>query len=232
MSGAPTGGVVIVMAKAPRPGLVKTRMCPPLTLDQAAELYACMLDDVLAATRAQAAALDLEPVVAVHPEDARAELTERVPAGFRVVAQAGAGLGARMDRAVREAFAGGASRVLVRGSDNPALSLEHLRETLQLLERHDLVLTPDRDGGYGLVALSRPAPGLFDHPMSTSTLLDDTLAGARRSGLGVALAKPCFDIDTARDLRALDAWRRSVGDPDLCPRTLAWIDGMGPIDAA
>jgi hypothetical protein len=215
------------MAKAPRPGLVKTRMCPPLTQQQAAELYSCMLDDVLEASRVHAGVLGLEPVVAVHPADALVEVADRAPPAFRVIAQSGGGLGARMDHAVREACAGGADRVLLRGSDNPVLSLAHVQEVARLLDSHDLVLTPDSDGGYGLVAVTRPWPGVFDHPMSTRTLLDETVSGARRRGLAVALSQACFDLDCVLDLRALDSWRRSVDDRSLCARTLDWLDEMG-----
>jgi len=79
-------GAVIVFAKAPRPGLVKTRMAPPLSPDQAAELYSNLLDDVLEATGVFAEALGLSAVVAVHPPDACSEIALRAPRNFRVIA--------------------------------------------------------------------------------------------------------------------------------------------------
>lgn len=227
--GAPAG-VLVVFAKAPRPGLVKTRMCPPLEPAEAAELYGCMLDDVLEASVAHAKALGLELVLAVHPEDAQPELADRTPPPFRVIAQHGEGLARRMDRAIRQACAAGHERVILRGSDNPGLGLDHLRATLDLLKRHDVVLTPDRDGGYGAIGLHAPHPGLFDHAMSTDRLLDETTRSARERGLAVALAPESFDLDTVDDLARLG---ERPGGPEAAresARTLAWADSheLGP----
>ncbi len=217
-------GTLVVLAKAPRPGLVKTRMCPPLTPEQAAELYACMLDDVLHATLAHASELGLDPVVAVHPADALGEVADRAPGAFRVVRQRGDGLAARMDWAMREACATGCERVILRGSDNPAVGFEHVRDLLDLLGRHDVVLTPDRDGGYGMVGVRAPVRGLFDHEMSAEGLLDETLRSARAQGIDVALGEEGFDLDSIEDLATLDDWRRVGEHTHTCARTIAWID--------
>jgi hypothetical protein len=217
-------GVVIVFAKAPRPGLVKTRMCPPLTPEQAADLYGCMLDDVLEATAGWARGLGLECVLAAHPSDALIELADRAPVEFKVVAQRGGGLAARMDHAIREACAGGFERVLLRGSDNPAMSHAHLREALALLDRHAAALTPDCDGGYGLVAVRAPIDGLFDHTMSSEGLLEATVDAARARGVEVALGAEAFDLDSIGDLARLDAWRRTGDETHICARTISWIE--------
>jgi rSAM/selenodomain-associated transferase 1 len=218
-----SAGALIVFAKAPRAGTVKTRLCPPFTLDQAAQLYACLLADVLEASAGFAAQLGLEPVLAVHPPEAGRELARGAPRAFRVVAQHGAGLAERMERAVREAGAAGARRILLRGSDSPLLSERAVRAALEALEHADLALRPDRDGGYQLVALARPAPSLFDHAMSTGSALRDALANARAQGLAVRLLEPGFDLDTAADLRWL-ARARGPEAERLCPRTLAFLD--------
>jgi rSAM/selenodomain-associated transferase 1 len=215
-------GVLVIFAKAPRPGLVKTRMSPPLSADQAAELYGHLLDDVLCVSAEIALALALDAVVTVHPADATGEMARRVPAGFRVIAQRGRNLSERMGWAVAEAAAGGAGRILVRGSDSPTLGRESIDEALAGLEEHDLVLSPDLDGGYALVGLRKPATGLFDHPMSTGTVLRETLANANRLGLASALLAPCFDLDTAADLAHLSRVRTRA--EQRCPRTLAYLD--------
>ncbi len=90
------GGVLLVFAKEPRPGFVKTRMSPPLGAEVAAELYAHLLQDVLEAMASAAPTLGLEPVLVVHPPEAAAALAQRAPAPFRVIAQRGADLGSRM----------------------------------------------------------------------------------------------------------------------------------------
>jgi rSAM/selenodomain-associated transferase 1 len=216
-------GAIVVFAKAPRAGGVKTRLCPPFTPQEAADLYARLLADVLAATAEFARELSLAPLVAVHPPEACAEIARLAPTAFRAVAQRGADLGARMTWAVREAAAGGAACVLLRGSDSPLIDGADLREALAALDAADLVLRPDRDGGYGLVGLKRPAPGLFDHPMSTKSVLADTLANAARAGLRARVLRAGFDIDTLEDLRRLETLR-SPRLARLCPATLAFLD--------
>ena len=218
-------GVVIVFAKAPRPGEVKTRMCPPLSHGEAAELYASMLADVLEATARAARLLGIDPVLAVHPPGLCAELARDVPTPFRVVAQRGPGLAARMAWAVREAAAAGVRRVLLRGSDSPTLDGAALASALADLDEHDVVLRPDRDGGYNLVGLRRPTPEIFDHQMSTASVLEDTLARAKALGLAVKVAEPGFDLDTLADLRWLARERDRAAD--LCARTLAFADQRG-----
>ena len=165
--------------------------------------------------------------------DACAELARSAPPVYRVVPQRGPDLASRMAFSVAEQAAAGCNRILIRGSDSPALDAEAVEEALAALEDHDLVLCPDRDGGYNLVGLRRPAPGLFDHPMSTERVLDDTLAGASRLGLRTHVQQARFDVDTVADLRLL-AQVRSAGQAALCPRTLAYLDagGLWPADPA
>jgi hypothetical protein len=150
-------------------------------------------------------------------------MARRAPAGFRTLAQRGPGLAARMEAALVDAAALGHAPLLLRGSDSPLLGEESLAAALAALGRAELVLGPDRDGGYQLVGLRRPAPGLFDHPMSTASVLDDTLARAAELGLTSELLAPSFDIDRAADL-ALLAEARAAGQARACPRTLAWLD--------
>jgi rSAM/selenodomain-associated transferase 1 len=216
-------GALVVLAKAPRAGEVKTRLCPPFSPQEAADLYARLLADVLAASAEIAHALELVPILAVQPPQACGELARNAPARFRVVPQRGPDLGARMDWALREACAAGAPRVVLRGSDSPLIDGEIVAAALAGLDDADLVLRPDRDGGYGLIAVERPAPGLFDHPMGTGSVLADTLAAAERLGLRTQLLEPGFDIDTLADLRRLEALR-SPRLARLCPATLGYLD--------
>jgi len=222
-----SAGSLVVFAKAPRPGTVKTRLCPPLRPEQAAELYACMLDDVLETSAAACRELHLAALLAVHPPDAVAELAARAP-GFHVLAQRGADLGERMEAAAAEAAGRLPGAVLLRGSDSPALSLEAIRAALAALASADLVVAPGADGGYDLIALAAPAPGLFRHPMSTSSVLDDTLAAARARGLGCqVLPFQTFDLDTPPDLARLAAARRAAqrsGSRVSFSRTAGYLD--------
>lgn len=219
-------GALLVFAKEPRPGEVKTRLCPPLAPDESAALYACMLDDALEVSAAAAAELGLAPYLYVAPAEACGRLERRAPPGFRVRPQQGPDLGTRMERAIAEVAAAGGAPLLLRGSDSPTLGAADLRAALAALAEVDLALSPDPDGGYGLVALRRAAPGLFAHPMSTARVLENTLARARALGLRTRLLAPGFDVDTFDDLAHLARARRE-GRAAACPRTLAWLDARG-----
>ncbi len=210
-------GWFIVFAKAPRPGLVKTRLSPPLSLDQSADLYEQMLADVLEASSRFARKFGLEPILAFYPPDAVGELIHRVPPDFRLQAQRGLGLAERMANAFAEGAAAGARWVLLRGSDSPALGLAHVASAVDSLEAgYDLVLTPDKGGGYAMVGLRQPCAELFDVPMSTQDVLGQTLAIANHVGLRTTVSAPAFDLDTAADFSALDSLS-SEESSDLCP---------------
>jgi rSAM/selenodomain-associated transferase 1 len=217
------GGVIVVFAKEPRAGQVKTRMCPPLSPTRAAELYACLLDDVLEATAHFSVELGLSPVLAVHPPGACRTLARRAPSVFRVVPQRGANLAERMEWGAAQAGAEGARRILLRGSDSPCLGTAIVSAALQALETNDLTICPDEDGGYSLIGMRRPIARLFDHPMSTNSVLEDTVANAHAQHLKTHRLPSSFDLDTVSDLRFL-AEARQEGDAHLCRRTFEWLD--------
>ncbi len=216
-------GVLVVFAKRPVPGRVKTRMCPPLSPEQAAEFYAAMLQDVLEASSVAALSHDLEPVLAIDPPSAASDISRLCPPGFRVVAQRGADLSERMAWAVAQSAATGATRILLRGSDSPTLDEEAIGSALRALSDHDLVICPDRDGGYNLIGLRGSTPGLFDQAMSTPSALDDTLSNAERAGLRSHVLPPGFDLDTVQDLRWL-ADAVAMGRALSCRRTVEYAD--------
>lgn len=224
---AGVAGALIVFAKDPVPGRVKTRLVPPFSPRQAAEFYAAMLDDVLEASSQFARVYDLAPILAIDPPGAVGSIAARVPADYRVIPQRGSNLGERMGWAMRDAASGGANRILLRGSDSPALDAEQFGDALRTLDEAELVVCPDLDGGYNLIGLRRPAAGLFDHPMSTRTALEDTLANAAALGLASQVQPPSFDIDTAEDLvwlaRARSGPTREAVTR-LCPKALAYLD--------
>jgi hypothetical protein len=222
-------GWLVVFAREPVPGRAKTRLSPPFSPAEAAAFYRCLLADVLDESAAAAARLALEPVLVVDPPGATAELAARAPAGFRALPQAPGELGVRMAAAAHQAAAAGAPCALLRGSDSPCLDRGSLREAALALREFDLVVRPDRDGGYNLVglgpaALAAAASGaLFDHPMSTPTVLDDTLRRAGSLRLRSHEMAPGFDVDRFDDLRWLAAERHKDGTIP-CPRSLAFLD--------
>lgn len=216
-------GWFIVFGKAPRPGLVKTRLSPPLTLEQSASLYQEMLIDVLDASLEFARDLDLDPVLAFHPPEAAMEMIECVPAGFRLQRQVGGGLGERMANAFAEAAAAGAERVLLRGSDSPAVSGAIFDQAMQFLdEGADIALSPDQGGGYAVVGMRSPHRTLFDLPMSTDRVLDQTIRFAEAEGLVVRKTHSVFDLDIVDDFGAFDGLSETER-LDLCPRSVQAI---------
>ena len=196
---------LVLFAKAPIPGQVKTRLCPPLTPDEAASLHGSFVLDSMERSKAaiQQQKLSLDRVLACAPSAAHVFfkiLGERH--GVRLIDQVGDDLGSRMDQAVSTLCAEGYRRLLIVGTDLPSLPLSIYRDALAQLDRHPVVLGPALDGGYYLLGLTQPAPELFDRiPWSTAEVLKATLARAEAAGLTVGQLQPWRDVDTVEDLR-------------------------------
>ena len=202
---------LVLFAKAPIPGQVKTRLCPPLTGDEAASLHGTFVLDALerssqAAIRGVAKlAPRFDRFLACAPSAEHVffkVLEERH--GVRLIDQIGDDLGARMEHALAEMFRIGYQRAVIVGTDLPALPESVYEDAFGLLAGHDLVLGPSFDGGYYLIGLSRTAPELFRHiPWSTPDVLRCTQTKAHALGLTAALLQPQRDVDTIDDVLAL-----------------------------
>jgi glycosyltransferase A (GT-A) superfamily protein (DUF2064 family) len=204
-------------------------MSPPLSLDECAELYQAMLTDVLDASADFAATLDLISVLAFHPPDAVSELIGCVPPGMRLQVQRGVDLGERMANAFAEAAATGADRILLRGSDSPALERSVFETAMNQLDAgDDVVFTPDQSGGYAMVGMRAPHPALFKLAMSTEEMMEQTLRISTSLGLRSSMTAPGFDLDTVGDFHCFDALS-SARVSDLCPRTVKLISSL-PLD--
>ena len=186
--------VIILFAKAPIPGRVKTRLVPPLTSEQAAKLHTAMVWDTLELLQ-QLRGVDIE----LHTDIATDAWTM---AGVAKRIQSEGDLGLKMLKAMEAALAAGHDRAMIAGSDSPALPLDHLEELLAAEE--DVALGPTEDGGYYAVSCRKVQNGMFDGVQwSTQRTLDQTVEAVRRSGFSVRLGRPWFDIDTPRDLARL-----------------------------
>jgi rSAM/selenodomain-associated transferase 1 len=198
---------LVIFAKAPIPGQVKTRLCPPLTQDEAATLHGSFVLDTLERTKTAIAKFRLPAarVLACAPSSTHVFfkiMAERH--GVRLLDQEGADLGVRMHAAFASLFAQGFKRVVLVGTDVPSLPLTHYRQAFEALDTHDLVLGPAEDGGYYLIALTRPAPELFhDIPWSSDRVLAATHDRAGEAGLRAVLLPVWRDVDTIDDLRSL-----------------------------
>jgi rSAM/selenodomain-associated transferase 1 len=191
---------LLVVAKQPAPGQTKTRLCPPLTHDQAAELYDCFLRDTLSIMRAVS---DVRCVIGYLPEDAQGYFRQLAP-DMELSPQRGSSLGERLDHLLTEALLGGSQRAVIMDSDSPTLPSAYLQQAFDDLADADVVLGPTHDGGYYLIGLNKPQPHLLrEVQMSTSHVLADTVALAENSGLNVSLLPVWYDVDTIEELHQL-----------------------------
>lgn len=204
--------VVVVLAKAPVAGRVKTRMCPPATPAEAADLAAAALLDTLAAAAAVPGA---ETVVALDgdlTDAARADDVAAALAGRWVLDQRGAGLGARIAAAHADAAALLPGRATIQiGTDTPQVEPTVLGGCAGLLDAADAVLGPAVDGGWWLLGLRDPraAALIADVPTSRSDTGERTLRALRAGGLRVAVGPELRDVDTVAD--AIEVARAAPG---------------------
>ncbi len=209
--------LLALFAKAPRPGEVKTRLVPPLTLEQAAELYEAMLRDIL---EQHAETTEFDLALGFTPADAAGWFRRVAPPSYRLEVQQGATLGERMCGLFSHYTEAGYERIVLRGTDAPTLPAVRISEAFAALGRADLVLCPDLDGGYSLIGLRRRCDALFELALSRGDVLRETLARAHQAGLRSEVLSPHYDVDRGADLERL------ARDPAAksAPRTFAWLE--------
>jgi len=199
----------LVVAKAPVPGRVKTRLGADVGMRAAAEVAAAALLDTLAACRAAFGAADCLLALSGDLRQAvRGPEIETALAGWYVFEQRGDGLGARLAHA--HADVPGGRPVLQVGMDTPQLAAEHLHAGAAALEGADALLGPAEDGGWWLLGLRDPATAvvLRDVPMSTPTTYVDTRRALEDGGLEVATGTVLRDVDTVADADLLAGGHR------------------------
>lgn len=194
----PLKPALAVFIKAPEPGQCKTRLCPPLSFEQAAELYRHFCRDVMETAQTVNAnlwiAYDPSPL---HP-------TPQWAANCPYFFQTGSNLGERLIHAFNTLFTYSFRPVVIIGSDAPLLTAEILTTAFTTLEREEVVIGPALDGGYYLVGLTNPHPELFRGiPWSTGEVLNATRVILKKKGLRTALLQTESDTDTPEDVRSL-----------------------------
>jgi rSAM/selenodomain-associated transferase 1 len=215
--------VLVIMAKAPRPGAVKTRLAPSLSPAAVTAFYGCLLDDTLALARSLG---DVEVAIMCPGSDVN-ELAQLAGSDITVVAQKGEGLAAGLT-SVFAHFAPDRQRdahqrrIIAFNSDSPHLPHSVLEDAFETLAAHDVVVGPTYDGGYYLVGAKASHPALFTGDgMGTSNALDRLRSSAQALELSVGFADSFYDIDVADDLTRLAAELRLA--PARAPRTAAWL---------
>lgn len=192
--------LLVVVAKAPVPGEVKTRLTPEFSPQQAADLYHCFLQDRM---RAIGSLKDIDLAIAFTPDDARETFAPFARRGFKLFAQRGKNLGERLNNIFLDQLAGDYHAVSIIDSDSPDLPGSTVEEsfTRLLSDGADVVFGPCYDGGYYLVGMRKPHPSLFrDIPWSTESVLAQTLKKAKQLNLKTVLLPWWNDLDTFEDL--------------------------------
>lgn len=210
--------VLVIMAKAPRPGAVKTRLARSLSPHAVTGFYCCLLKDTLALAQSLKG---IEVAIMCPPSDVN-ELAQFADKEVSVVAQKGEGLAAGLT-SVFAHFAGGRQqRTIAFNSDSPHLPRFVLERAFETLAAHDVVVGPTHDGGYYLVGAKAGYPTLFANDgMGTSSALERLLSRARTLELSVGFADPFYDIDVADDLSRLASELRVA--PARAPHTAEWL---------
>lgn len=217
---------LVIMAKAPRVGSVKTRLAVNLSPQQATELYACFLNDTIALGQT----LHQVEVAIMCPESDVADLSRSVSEAVPVMPQAGQGLAAGLTSVFAHFAHSGRQRVIAFNSDSPHLPASVLENAFDVLESCDLVVGPTHDGGYYLVGAKASHPALFEGGgMGTTNALEALMARAQKLQLSAGFTDPFYDIDVACDLARLAAELRLA--PDKAPRTAAWLKAWTPAAA-
>jgi uncharacterized protein len=210
--------VLVIMAKAPRPNAVKTRLTPSLSREAVIAFYCCLLNDTLALARSLG---DVEVAIMCPDSDVN-ELAQLAGNEASVVAQKGEGLAAGLTSVFTHFAEDHQRSIIAFNSDSPHLPPSVLEHAFETLAAHEVVVGPTHDGGYYLVGAKSSHPALFARDgMGTSSALERLLSRARTLELSVGFVDPFYDIDVTDDLSRLAAELRLA--PERAPRTAVWL---------
>ena len=218
---------LVIMAKAPKPGRVKTRLTGSLPSPAVTALYRCLLEDTLTLAKS----LTSVEVAVMCPEPDQDELVHLLGNTVPVVAQIGEGLAAGLNSVFRHFTTAGRQHIIAFNSDSPHLAPSVLDSAFEVLATYDVVVGPTHDGGYYLVGAKAAHPSLFESDgMGTRSALDRLLIRTKALALSTGLTEPFYDIDVADDLLLLAQELRLA--PERAPRTAGWFgkwqQGVGP----
>jgi uncharacterized protein len=209
---------LVIMAKAPQPGRVKTRLTETLPSPAVTALYRCLLADTLTLAKS----LTSVEVAVMCPEPDQDELAHLFGHTVQVVAQKGDGLAAGLDSVFRHFTDVSQPHVIAFNSDSPHLAPSVLDSAFEILAAHDVVVGPTHDGGYYLVGAKTAHPSLFEgNGMGTRSALDRLLTRTKVLELSTGFTEPFYDIDVANDLLLLSRELRLA--PAKAPRTAGWF---------
>ncbi|MGE5277586.1 MAG: TIGR04282 family arsenosugar biosynthesis glycosyltransferase [Acidobacteriota bacterium] len=227
---APVPPSLLLFARAPQVGRVKTRLTPAIGAAGAALLYRAFLED---AARTYGFPASWSPVLWADPDPGDPGLAALFGSPWRVHAQPEGDLGARLAAAFREEFARGSPAAVAVGSDHPALPRRRIEEVFERLDSGlEAALIPAEDGGYCAIGLrvGTPVEEVFrEIPWSSAEVLSATLGRLSRIGLRFELLPGSFDVDRPEDLARLRAEvdARDPSEPDYPSATAVALASLG-----
>jgi rSAM/selenodomain-associated transferase 1 len=228
-----------VMTKAPQAGRVKTRLVPPLTPEEAAELNKGFLRDTAAAISSACSRRPVgdegktarsSPIAVYTPAGAESAYTDVLPADFSLLPQRGDEFGERLYFAVEDLFKCGFDSLCLIDSDSPTVPAENFEQAVELLSTSEdrVVLGPSDDGGYYLIGMKKPHRHLFEQiDWSTERVLNQTIQRATEIGIEVKLLPTGYDVDDDASLRRLcNELLGEQGDDSVAPSTRKFLAGL------
>lgn len=199
---------LIVFAKEPKEGKVKTRLLRSLSKVRCLGLYRAFVKDTLDLARKITSA---EKILAYEAWGNQPRYLRRIAADFTFYRQSGRGLGQRMNNAFKVAHKSGAKKIIIIGSDAPNLPPKFLREAFAALKYQDVVIGPADDGGYYLIGLKEPCAELFKNvPWSSAQTLKNTLKNTTALKKKVIVLDKWYDVDSVESLSRLKADLRKL----------------------
>jgi rSAM/selenodomain-associated transferase 1 len=224
---------VAIMAKASLAGKVKTRLVPPLSYEEAAELNTCCLADVAANVAAASAQTPIHAYAAYHPLGSEQFFEDLLPDNFKLLSPREPTIGRSLFHAARDLFAVGYRLVCLINADSPTLPTDLLVEAVHCLQEPGdrVVLGPAADGGYYLIGLKQFHQRLFEAiDWSTERVYRQTMMRAAEIGVPVAPLAEWYDVDDeaslavlARDLLSAPDMKADHNGSYAAPRTTAFL---------
>ncbi len=212
---------LIIFAKEPKNGKVKTRLHDYLSENLCVDLYKAFLKDTLDFTDKIACE---HKIIAYDSNGRSPEYLKNIAPRYTFYKQKHGSLGGRMHNAFRFAKDAGASKVIIIGSDSPTLPASTIKKAFSLLDRADLVLGPSLDGGYYLIGLKSPCAGIFkDVTWSSPKVLKETLKNAKKLKKRVVLLDKMYDIDDVKALLLYKNDLRKKKNRNIARRTKKFI---------
>lgn len=225
-----------VMAKAPRAGKVKTRLSPPLTLEQSAALNICFLQDTAQNIAEVSTSGQSAGMICYTPIGDESAFDDLLPSSFQLIPQRGDAFGERLLAAAEDILRCGYGSVCLIDSDSPTVPAAAFQQAVAELARPGdrIVLGPSHDGGYYLIGLKQPHSEPFTNiHWSTETVFAETVAAAKAANIESVILPLWYDVDDAATLGLLSG-ELLTNNPPLfttlpgypAPRTCAFLQNL------